>query len=136
MSIVNLAKESALQVCGNGCSIFFVYGNGNCAAVARTNSRFGAAARGTLDEAEFAALSECSKHGTGCKVILSGCNGNVTIPRDINKDCTVDMADYNILRTNYNQTDCGNPADLNGDCIVNGLDYSILHENYGKSCTD
>lgn len=55
------------------------------------------------------------------------------IPGDLNNDGRVDLLDFNILLSNYGQTNCGNIADINGDCVVNGADASILIANYGMS---
>src|SRR3954453_7280719 len=52
---------------------------------------------------------------------------------DINNDGIVDIRDYGIWRTNFGQTNCGNPADLNGDCIVDIRDYGVWRQNFGQT---
>ena len=51
---------------------------------------------------------------------------------DINNDGKVDIFDYNIMITNFGQTNCGNPADVDGNCKVDIFDYNILISNFGK----
>jgi hypothetical protein len=50
---------------------------------------------------------------------------------DINCDGIVDIRDYGIWRTNFGQTNCGNPADLDGNCVVDIRDYGIWRANFG-----
>jgi hypothetical protein len=57
-----------------------------------------------------------------------------TKPGDANGDNQINDTDYNIWRTNYNQTKTGSASigDFNNNGKVEGLDYVIWLTNYGK----
>ena len=51
-------------------------------------------------------------------------------------DGIVDVRDYGVWRTNFGQTNCGNPADLDGNCIVDIRDYGIWRMHFGEVASD
>jgi pectate lyase len=56
-------------------------------------------------------------------------------PADLDNSGKVDLTDYNILKSNYGNTDCANVAnivDKTNPCRVDMADYTILLTNYGK----
>jgi hypothetical protein len=55
---------------------------------------------------------------------------------DINQDGIVDIRDYGVWRTNFGQTNCGNPADLDGNCLVDIRDYGIWRMHFGEVASD
>jgi hypothetical protein len=55
---------------------------------------------------------------------------------DINQDGIVDIRDYGVWRTNFGQTNCGNPADLDGNCLVDIRDYGIWRQHFGEVASD
>lgn len=59
-------------------------------------------------------------------------SGRAATVGDINRDCTVDIADYNILVSRYGSTDQG--ADLDLDGLVGDPDYTILSANFSQTC--
>ena len=66
--------------------------------------------------------------------------GQVVYPLgDINRDCVVDDADYDIWLAAYGTSEGDsnyNPsADLNGDGIIDGVDYVIWLNQYGVRCS-
>jgi hypothetical protein len=58
-----------------------------------------------------------------------------TLLGDISGDGIVDIRDYGVWRTNFGQSNCGNPADLNADCSVDIRDYGIWRTNFGHVAT-
>ena len=57
---------------------------------------------------------------------------------DINRDCVVDIFDYNLWVEAYDSS-AGDPnynpnADLNGDGTVDGVDYVILNNHFEETC--
>jgi hypothetical protein len=50
---------------------------------------------------------------------------------DIDHDGDVDIFDYNLLKNNFGQSDCGNAADIDFNCRVDIFDYNILKDNFG-----
>jgi hypothetical protein len=55
---------------------------------------------------------------------------------DMNGDGTVDIADYNLLVTNFNQPTPNGVGDPNGDGVLNIQDLSIVQADFGKSCPE
>ena len=55
------------------------------------------------------------------------------LPGDIDGDGDVDIFDYNLLVTNFGNTNCSNIADIDGNCKVDIFDYNILVENFGRT---
>jgi hypothetical protein len=53
------------------------------------------------------------------------------VPGDVDKNGTVNIFDYNTLKSNFGQTDCGNVADIDLNCNVNIFDYNALKGNFG-----
>jgi hypothetical protein len=52
---------------------------------------------------------------------------------DINQDGNVDLLDFSVLASKYNQSGTGvGRADINGDGTVNLLDFSLLAAKYGQ----
>jgi hypothetical protein len=66
--------------------------------------------------------------GTPTSTPTGGC-----ILGDINCDGLVDIRDYGVWRTNFGQTNCGNPADLDANCIVDVRDYGVWRQNFGHT---
>ena len=60
----------------------------------------------------------------------------IATPGDLDHDGDVDIFDYNILITNFGNTNCGNIADISppagGDCKVDIFDYNQVVENFGR----
>lgn len=57
-----------------------------------------------------------------------------SLPEDIDKNGTVDVADLGILLLNFG-TNCTCPADINKDGRVNVSDLSLLLLKFGKTCS-
>jgi hypothetical protein len=53
-----------------------------------------------------------------------------SVPGDLNNDGTVDLADYNILKSEWLHSGQGLTADLNGDNVVNLADFIAFREDY------
>ena len=71
---IDQAKQSALITCGSGCTVMGVFGRGHCGACAKGPTGWGAATRDTIEEAEEAALDNCSEHSKDCALTVSNCN--------------------------------------------------------------
>lgn len=53
------------------------------------------------------------------------------VPGDVDKNGTVNIFDYNTLKSNFGQTNCDNTADIDLNCSVNIFDYNALKGNFG-----
>lgn len=64
--------------------------------------------------------------GTGTTTL----NQIFTYKSDANLSRKVDIFDYSLLISNFNNTTCGNVSDANGNCRVDIFDYSLLLQEY------
>ena len=53
---------------------------------------------------------------------------------DINHDCIVNLADFNILRANWLKSGTNIAGDINGDGIVNLSDFNVIRANWLVEC--
>jgi len=55
---------------------------------------------------------------------------------DVTGDNTVNLFDYNVLRTYWPPQGYNTQADIDGNGVINGNDYSLMQGNWGKSGDD
>ncbi|WP_320046838.1 S8 family serine peptidase [uncultured Ilyobacter sp.] len=67
-------------------------------------------------------------------VEIYGIDTTPQIVGDLDGDCDVDLADLQILLSNYGQTGAGYAGDLDGDNDVDLADLQTLLASYGQSC--
>ncbi len=56
------------------------------------------------------------------------------LPGDFDKNCTIDLLDFNQFKTHYKSFNC-NVNLIGSDCYIDLLDFNQFKEQYKKSCT-
>jgi hypothetical protein len=69
------ARERALADCtASDCQVVLEFGPGQCGTLALGSGGFGVGQGDTPAAAETAALNECQRTGSGCRVAVAECN--------------------------------------------------------------
>lgn len=76
---------------------------------------------------------DTSNNESGCSTNPGEVSKLVTYRSDFNNSHGVDIFDFNIFRSHYTNTTCGNVADLDHNCNVDIFDFNILRSEYASS---